>query len=153
MTDRLTRNCLSPCSDRTRAPKLLELKHDVRREDRESETAPHYSLDSRSTQILPACYAQYHSHFKKHQSDSEAAGHPLAVLLDFAFENERKSDGGGEYQQGRIDHSSDAERARFSHSFLEVLYVSPEWGNDKHGSDVDSTRDPMQLGETLAKSI
>jgi hypothetical protein len=77
----------------------------------------------------------------------------LAVLLDFAIENERKGYGGGQHQQGGIHRRSDAERPWPSHSLLEVLNVRTDWTNDEHSSNIDSAHDSMQLGEPLAKSI
>jgi hypothetical protein len=94
-----------------------------------------------------------HANFEENDSYGETAGHPLAVQLDFSFEDEVHGDGGGKHPDSRIGESGEAAGARAAHALFVVLDVETEWSTNKDAGDIEASNDTMELCKALAKTI
>lgn len=97
--------------------------------------------------------AEDYTHFEKDDGHGEAAGHPLTVLLDFAFENEGEGDAGSEHPQNGVDSGGSAARTSAAHALLEILDVKAEGSGDEDAGDIEATEHAVEPGETLAEAF
>lgn len=135
------------------AAEILPLQDDVGEEERESYAGPDDGFGDGLAQGFPTCDAGDHPYFEKDDGDGEAADHPLAVLLDFASEDEHEGDGGSGHPESGVGGGGEAEGARGAHALFEILDVGAERGSDEDAGDVDAADDAMEFGITLAKAI
>lgn len=142
-----------PGGGRFCAAEILPLEDDVGEEEREGYAGPDDGFDGGVAQVFPACDAGDHPYFEKDDGDSEAADHPLAVLLDFSSEDEHKGDGGGGEPESGVGGGGEAERTRGAHALFEILDVGAERGGDEDARDVDAADDSMEFSVALAKAI
>jgi len=129
------------------------LEDDVGEEEREGYAGPDDGFIDGFAEIFPAGEAANYADFQKDDRDGEAAGHPLAVLLDFSSEDEHEGDGGGGEPKGGVGGGGETEGARGAHALLEMLDVGAERCGDEDAGDVDAADDAMEHGIALAKAI
>ena len=129
------------------------MQDDVGEEEREGYASPDDGFGDGLAQVFPACDAGDHPYFQKDDGDSEAADHPLAVLLNFASENEHEGDGGGGEPEGGVGGRGEAEGSRGAHALFEILDIGAEWRGDEDAGDIDAAYDAVEFGIALAKAI
>src|SRR4029077_11528375 len=86
-------------------------------------------------------------------SHRKAASHPLAVLLNFALENEREGDGGGEDPQNSVNGGGNAEGTGTAQALFVVLDVEAQRSGDEDAGDIEASDDAMKFGEAAAETI
>ena len=130
------------------AEQFLHLQDDVGDKQRGRRAHPDQQFP------VHACEPVDYAHFEEDQrAGAKAAGHPLAVLLDFSIENEPQGDGGGAHPQAALDERFDGERAVASDALFEPLDVRPHRGRNKCAGDVQAADDAVQLHVALPEAI
>ena len=144
---------LSSGRDWLGATEILPLQDDVGEEQGEGNAGPDDGFVGGVAEGVPAGDAADHADFQKDDRNGEAASHPLAVLLDFSFQDEHESDGGGGHPERSVSGRGEAEAARGTHALFVILDVGAERGGDEDAGDVDAADDAMEAGVTLTKAI
>src|SRR5271157_2784418 len=132
---------------------LLPLKHEVCRQKRERKAEPHNGFVRVDVEILAAAHTTDHPHLEKNDRDRKAARHPLAVLLNPAFENEDECNPGCGHPQRGVHGCSNTERSGIAHALFEVLNVYAEWRCHEYSCHIDSAHHPMELPEARSKPV
>src|SRR5882724_12896142 len=144
---------LNSCGSGARAPKILPLQDDVREKKRKGDAHPDHSLGDRITQFFQSSDAKDYANFKKHDGHGEAAGHPLAMQLNLAFQDEIDGDGGGQHPDRGIGERGETKGTRAPHALFVILDVETEWGTDENTRNVEAPDNAMKFCETLAEAI
>jgi hypothetical protein len=130
------------------------LQDDIGEKQGESDARPDDRLvEGASGNVFQASDAEDHAHFEKNDGHRKAASHPVAVLLNFALENEREGDGGGGHPQNGVSGSGNAERTSAAQALLEVLDVKAEGRGDENAGNIEASDDAMKLGEAAAETV
>jgi len=136
------------------AKELLDLQDDVGEEQGEGDASPDDGfVEGTAGNLFQASDAEHYADFKKDDGNRKTAGHPLAMLLDFAVENEGQGDAGGEHPQDGIGGSGGAKGTRTAQAFLEVLDVETEGSGDEDAGDIEASDDAMEHGEAAAEAL
>src|ERR1017187_9073961 len=144
---------LRPGNGGTRASPFLPLQDDVRRKNREGHARPDDGFAPFRVRVLPVGDAHDHASFEEDQRHGEAAGHPGAMRLHLALEDEGKGYAGGEHQHDRISYGEDGKRSRPVHALFVVLDVGAERSGDQRSKDVEASDHAMQLGVAQTKPV
>ena len=132
----------------------MPLQDDVGEEQGEGDASPDDGfVEGAAVNLFQACDAEDHAHFEKDDSHRKAASHPLAVLLNFALENEREGDGGGEDPQNSVNGGGNAEGTGAAQALFVVLDVEAQRSGDEDAGHVEASDDAMKLGEAVAETI
>ena len=125
----------------------------VREKKRKGDAHPDHSLGDRITQFFQSSDAKDYADFKKHDGHGEAAGHPLAMQLNLAFQDEIDGDGGGQHPDRGIGERGETKGTRAPHALFVILDVETEWGTDENTGNVEAPDNAMKFSETLAEAI
>src|SRR5215472_1649841 len=134
-------------------PRVLPLKHEVCRKNRERKAEPHNGFVGMDVETLPSPHTADHPHLEENDRDGKAARHPLTVLANSAFQNEDQRNAGCSHPQRGVHRRGNTEGSGIAHAFLEKLNVKAERRSHEYTCDIDSADYAMELPETVAKPV